>query len=231
MCSYNQVNNSYGCANSKMLNGLLKGELGFQGFVMSDWVRGSGAPQAMREDMLTLFQAAQHSGIGTALAGLDMTMPGDVGFDSGTSYFGANLTIAVLNGTVPEWRIDDMATRIMSAFYYVGRDDDSPEPNFSSWTLDSVGPRNFLADANITTINEHVNVQGNHAQQIRRQAAMGTVLLKNTNNALPLTGSEKFTAIIGEDSEKNPLGANGCPDRNCGKRLLTSCTYPPLTLS
>jgi len=30
MCSYQRVNNSYGCANSKTLNGLLKIELGFQ---------------------------------------------------------------------------------------------------------------------------------------------------------------------------------------------------------
>jgi beta-glucosidase len=37
MCSYNMVNNSYSCGNSKLLNGLLKDELGFQGFVMSDW--------------------------------------------------------------------------------------------------------------------------------------------------------------------------------------------------
>lgn len=37
MCSYNQLNNSYACQNSKLLNDLLKNELGFQGFVMSDW--------------------------------------------------------------------------------------------------------------------------------------------------------------------------------------------------
>lgn len=37
MCSYNQINNSYGCQNSKLLNNILKDELGFQGFVMSDW--------------------------------------------------------------------------------------------------------------------------------------------------------------------------------------------------
>jgi beta-glucosidase-like glycosyl hydrolase len=30
MCSYNRVNNSYACSNSKTLNGLLKTELGFQ---------------------------------------------------------------------------------------------------------------------------------------------------------------------------------------------------------
>jgi len=37
MCSYNRVNQTYACQNSKLLNGLLKEELGFQGYVMSDW--------------------------------------------------------------------------------------------------------------------------------------------------------------------------------------------------
>jgi beta-glucosidase len=31
MCSYQRLNGSYGCQNSKSLNGLLKDELGFQG--------------------------------------------------------------------------------------------------------------------------------------------------------------------------------------------------------
>ena len=31
MCVYNRLNASYGCQNSKLLNGLLKDELGFQG--------------------------------------------------------------------------------------------------------------------------------------------------------------------------------------------------------
>jgi beta-glucosidase-like glycosyl hydrolase len=30
MCSYQRINNSYSCSNSKALNGLLKTELGFQ---------------------------------------------------------------------------------------------------------------------------------------------------------------------------------------------------------
>jgi hypothetical protein len=37
-----------------------------------------------------------------------MTMPGDITFSSGTSYFGANLTAYVRNGTIPEARVDDM---------------------------------------------------------------------------------------------------------------------------
>lgn len=51
MCSYNRINGSYGCQNSKTLNGLLKEELGFQGHVMSDWL-------------------AVHSGVASIEAGL-----------------------------------------------------------------------------------------------------------------------------------------------------------------
>jgi beta-glucosidase len=32
MCSYNRINGSYGCQNSKLLNGVLKEELNFQGY-------------------------------------------------------------------------------------------------------------------------------------------------------------------------------------------------------
>ncbi|ONH65029.1 Beta-glucosidase 1 [Cyberlindnera fabianii] len=59
MCSYNRVNGTYACLNSYLLNYLLKEELGFQGFVVSDW-------------------GAQHTGVDSALAGLDMTMPGEI---------------------------------------------------------------------------------------------------------------------------------------------------------
>lgn len=34
MCSYERINNSYACQNSKTLNGLLKTELGFQGEIL-----------------------------------------------------------------------------------------------------------------------------------------------------------------------------------------------------
>ena len=57
MCSYNRVNNSAACQNSWLQNNILKDQLGFQGFIMSDWL-------------------AQMSGVGSVLAGLDMSMPG-----------------------------------------------------------------------------------------------------------------------------------------------------------
>ncbi|KDN35961.1 hypothetical protein RSAG8_11172, partial [Rhizoctonia solani AG-8 WAC10335] len=44
MCSYNQVNGTYLCENDKLLNGILKNEYGFPGYVMSDWgIREMGA--------------------------------------------------------------------------------------------------------------------------------------------------------------------------------------------
>ena len=201
MCSYQQINNSYGCQNSEVLNGILKGELDFQGFIMSDW-------------------SAQHSGVGSALAGLDMTMPGDVTFDSGTSYWGPNLTVAVLNGTIPQWRLDDMVTRIIAAWYYVGRDKAQIPINFDSWSQETYGPENFLANMGFTTINEHVDVRGSHGNLIRQIGAASTVLLKNVKNALPLTGKEKLTAVFGNDAGDNPNGPNGCGDRGCDNGTL-----------
>lgn len=200
MCSYNQINNSYGCSNSYTLNYLLKNELDFQGFVMSDW-------------------QAQHSGVGDALAGLDMTMPGDTLFLSGASYWGPNLTIAVLNGTLPQYRLDDMAVRIMAAFYYVGRDQHRVPTNFDSWTRATYGKIHAAVDSPVGLVNSHVDVRDNHAQIVRDIGVASTVLLKN-NGALPLSGHEKWTAIIGEDAGSNAYGANGCNDRGCDNGTL-----------
>lgn len=88
MCSYNRINNSYGCQNSKVMNGLLKTELGFQGFVVSDWY-------------------AQHAGVASANAGLDMAMP-----DS--PFWAGNLSVAATNGSLTAGRLDDMVTRFAS---------------------------------------------------------------------------------------------------------------------
>jgi beta-glucosidase len=201
MCSYNKGNNSYACQNSHLLNYILKGELGFQGFVMSDW-------------------SAQHAGVASTLAGLDMTMPGDTGFDTGLSFWGTNLTISILNGTVPQWRLDDMVTRIMAGYYYVGRDKTAVPVNFNSWSLDTYGYQHAYAGAGYGLINQHVDVRGAHGAAIRQAAARSTVLLKNVDGILPLTGREKFTAVFGDDATENPYGPNGCSDHGCDNGTL-----------
>lgn len=200
MCSYQQINNSYGCQNSKTLNGILKDEMGFQGFVMSDW-------------------QAQHTGVSSALAGLDMTMPGDTMFNTGASYWGGNLTLAVINGTLPEYRLDDMAMRIMASFFKVGRDvEDRPDVSFSSWTRDSFSYAQANSEENWEQVNHQVDVRGNHAAHIRESGAKGAVLLKN-EGALPLN-KPKFVAVIGEDAGPNSQGPNGCADRGCADGTL-----------
>lgn len=96
MCSYQRVNNSHACQNSKLLNGLLKTELGFQGIAMSDW-------------------DASYTGIAGANAGLDLAMG-----VSPSPYWTGNLTKAITNGTLEQTRLDDMAIRIVATWYRFG---------------------------------------------------------------------------------------------------------------
>ncbi|KAF7975977.1 hypothetical protein HWV62_8124 [Athelia sp. TMB] len=141
MCSYSEpppaplspradradlVNDTYACENDKMLNDVLKRELGFQGYVMSDWAA-----------TMSTISAAQ---------GLDMTMPGDVTMGSGGSYFGGNLTAYVRNGTIPAARVDDMATRVLAGWYLLRQDRAAyPATNFDAFApLD--GARNAHVD-------------------------------------------------------------------------------------
>lgn len=202
MCSYNQINDSQACQNSYALNYLLKGELGFQGYVSSDWT-------------------ATHSGVASVLAGMDMTMPGGTLFQGTDTYFGVNLTVAVLNGTIPAWRIDDMAMRIMTAWFYVDGQIERDPPNFSSFTKDTYGFENSLTGfGGFVQVNSHVDVQADHARLIRQIGAESTVLLKNVNNTLPLTGREKLTAVFGNDAGSNLNGPNACPDRVCDNGTL-----------
>lgn len=49
MCAYQRINNSYACHNSKAQNGLLKTELGFEGFIVTDW-------RALRKSCSVLYQ-------------------------------------------------------------------------------------------------------------------------------------------------------------------------------
>ncbi|CAO2651219.1 Nn.00g095160.m01.CDS01 [Neocucurbitaria sp. VM-36] len=223
MCSYNQVNGSYACQNSKLLNGILKDELGFQGFVQSDWL-------------------AQRAGVASALAGLDMTMPGDgLRWAKGDSLWGAELTRAVLNGSVPVERVDDMVTRVVASWYQVGQDKwDALGPNFSSWTNDRIGKlhEGSPSDTSMGVVNKFVNVQGEgkdaHGHLVRRIAAEGTVLLKNEGKLLPLDRKgwkkgrkdkrrNKYrVGVFGEDARLPHDGINHCNDQSCNDGTLAS---------
>ncbi|KAI8957341.1 glycoside hydrolase family 3 protein [Daldinia sp. FL1419] len=112
MCSYNKINGTWACENPYALDTLLKKELGFQGYVMTDW-------------------NAQHSTVEAATSGLDMTMPG-TDFNGGSQYWGSKLSQAVSSGQVPQSRLDDMVRRILAAWYLLGQDSGYPATNLKA---------------------------------------------------------------------------------------------------
>lgn len=59
-----------------------------------------------------------------------MPMPGVIMFNSGTSWWGANLTAFVSNGTIATTRVDGMAGRIIAAWYLLGQDENYPDGAF-----------------------------------------------------------------------------------------------------
>ena len=171
---------------------------------------------------------AQHTSVLSALAGLDMAMPGDLFGTSPTGYnsnWGGALTEAILAGQIPQWRLDDMAVRIMAAYFKVhpeGTETEERVPiNFSAWTQETYGPAYPSANMSWEVVNKHVDVMrgGEHAALIREIGSKSIVLLKNKGGALPLKKPASM-AIIGEDAFDNADGPNACVDRGCNNGTL-----------
>ena len=98
MCAYNRINGAYACENDWLLNQVLKGDFGYQGYVMSDW-------------------GAVHSTEASANSGLDQQS--GYPFDD-APYFGKPLAAAIAAGRVPESRLNDMAARILRSMFAHG---------------------------------------------------------------------------------------------------------------
>ncbi len=94
MCSYASVAGTFACENAQLLKTVLEGDLGFTGFVTSDW-------------------GGTHSTVASATNGLDQEM-------NGSDFYGAALTQAVASGQVPVATIDGHARRILIAMFAAG---------------------------------------------------------------------------------------------------------------
>lgn len=112
MCSYNKINGTWTCENEHVMTTLLKEQLGFRGYVMTDW-------------------DAQHSTEQSANTGLDMTMPGS-NYNGDVVYWGQKLADAVNSGKVSQERVDDMVTRILAGWYLTGQDEGYPSVNLQA---------------------------------------------------------------------------------------------------
>ncbi|MEO3787395.1 glycoside hydrolase family 3 C-terminal domain-containing protein [Actinocorallia sp. B10E7] len=88
MAAYNGVNGTAMSEHGELLNGVLRDEWGFDGFVVSDWF---GARDTVR----------------AALGGLDVAMPGP------TTVYGPALAEAVREGAVPEKVLDEHVRRVL----------------------------------------------------------------------------------------------------------------------
>lgn len=101
MCAYEKVNGQWACQNKKLITDL-KSQMGFSGYVVSDW-------------------GGTHSTIASAKAGLDMEM-------AEGSYYDAALSSAVRTGQVSQAALDGMVYRILLSMFRHGLFDVPPGP-------------------------------------------------------------------------------------------------------
>ncbi|MGZ4706906.1 MAG: glycoside hydrolase family 3 protein, partial [Acidimicrobiales bacterium] len=101
MTAYNRLNGAYCTERADLLEGILRDEWGFDGFVITDWF-GAG------------------STVGAAEAGVDLEMPGSGRF------YGPALAAAVLAEEVDESLLDAAVLRLLSVFDRIGALDDPP---------------------------------------------------------------------------------------------------------
>jgi beta-glucosidase len=94
MCSKNKVNGSYACEHQQLLNGVLKDDWGFDGFVVSDF-------------------SSCHNTVRCATNGMDFELPDG-------AHFGAPLTAAVESGQVSVADLDDHARRVLRTMFQFG---------------------------------------------------------------------------------------------------------------
>jgi beta-glucosidase len=101
------------------------------------------------------------------------------------------------NGSLPVERVNDMVLRIMTPYYYLGQDVDFP-------LIDGYSPKlSFYPESNYVdnfTLGPTVDVRKEeHTKLIRDLGAAGTVLLKNTDSALPLQRPRRI-GVFGNDA-------------------------------
>lgn len=119
MAAYNLVNGIQMCSHSDLIEGVLRGEWGFDGVVVSDW-------------------GAARDTIGDALGGLDLEMPGP------SRTRGTQLVAAVRAGQVPESAIDEKVERLRKLAHRAGAEGDADAPETS---VDSPEIRSLLRRA------------------------------------------------------------------------------------
>lgn len=133
MASYSLVNGVRNHANKDLLTGVLKTELGFDGFVVSDWLA-----IGQIEDSIRYKEAVRRA----ILAGVDMGME-----PNQHAKFIAALKELVGEGAVSNERIDDAVRRILRVKFRAGRMESPYLPEFVTSPIGSASHREIARDA------------------------------------------------------------------------------------
>jgi len=177
MVSYSSWNGAKMHGNKYLITDVLKGELGFKGFVVSDWAAIDHLGGDYKADVKASINA-----------GLDMIMiPYGPGHTNNYVEFINDLTALVNEGAVSQERIDDAVRRILTIKLQLGLFD-SPSGDAPATT--SVG-------------------SPEHREVARDCVRESLVLLKNTNNVLPLKSTTKRIAVIGQAADDLGLQCGG----------------------
>jgi len=141
MSSYNAINGTYSVQNERLLTQYLKGKLGFQGAVISDW--------------WSIFDVEK-----SFKAGMDMNMPGGKYWGPnyiGDSFWGPHIQEAIDAGIFPQERLDDAALRIIRTLFKAGQMENFPDVDLY---VDTLTPENVAlnrkvgADSNVLLKND-----------------------------------------------------------------------------
>ncbi|MCS0657127.1 beta-glucosidase family protein [Massilia terrae] len=203
MCSYNKVNGVHACGNASTLNGILRKESGFRGFVTSDWGATHGAEFIAR--------------------GLDMEQPG-IGPDA---YFALGKEAAAAGMTDEDKAelVETLAAGVPEEQPYItapAAEAPQAEPAGMSKNLGAALAKGSVTDADLDRAAGHVLGQmerfgwldraPNHtvqaqaveanARAVQRLAERGAVLLKN-DGVLPLKPSDLDSlALVGPGAQQ-----------------------------
>jgi beta-glucosidase len=152
MAAYNKVNGVPMTEHARLLRDVLKDEWGFDGVVTSDW-------------------HAARSTAATALAALDLAMPGPDG------PWGQRLAAAVADGAVTREVLDDKVIRLLRLASKVGALRDRPGQPSADGAGAGAGAGPAAAPASPVLADPAL---------VRRATAASFVLLRNTRQVLPL---------------------------------------------
>jgi beta-glucosidase len=146
MCAYPQINGVFSCDNSALL-GALDNELGFKGYVMSDF-------------------GAIHSTVDAANAGTDLELPSP-------SFYGTTLATAVTGGQVSKATVDGMVERILRTMFAFGLfDKPAPQVQTIPAAKDGATARQ-LAEAGTVLLKNDGNVLPLDASSLKSVALIG----------------------------------------------------------